>query len=192
MKLIGRYDSRFVRRVGPSMHLLGLDFEHISISPFSQAAEMRRFNPLGRMPALVPDDGPAILDSVAILDYLDELFPERLIPAGGPARREAWRVVSLATGVAEKAVSLNYERRRPAERQYATWADRCRDQVAAGLAELDSAEWSGSLRQAEITTACVVAYVDGVLPVLGTYRNLAALSSRCEAHPAFRSCPARP
>ena len=57
MRLIGRYDSPFVRRVGISLHLLGLPFEQLPLSVFSDAAEVRKFSPLGRVPVLVLADG---------------------------------------------------------------------------------------------------------------------------------------
>lgn len=83
MRLIGRYDSPFVRRVGISLHLLGLKFEQLPLSVFSDAAEVRKFSPLGRVPVLVLADGEVLVDSVAILDHLDEVAGpgRRLIPA---------------------------------------------------------------------------------------------------------------
>ena len=53
MKLIGRYDSPFVRRVGVSLQLVAIPFELLPLSPFSQATEFRRVASIGRMPALV-------------------------------------------------------------------------------------------------------------------------------------------
>ena len=115
MKLIGRYDSPYVRRVGISLHLLGLPFEQLPLSPFSQAAELRKYSPLGRMPVLALPDGEVLIDSFAILDYLDEIAgPERmLVPPQGPARRQVLRAIVIATGAADKAIAINYERRRP-------------------------------------------------------------------------------
>jgi glutathione S-transferase len=89
MQLIGRYDSPFVRRVGISLHLLGLPFKQLPLSVFSQATEVRKISPLGRVPVLVLADGEVLVDSAAILDHLDEIVgsARRLIPAEGPARR---------------------------------------------------------------------------------------------------------
>ena len=96
LRLIGHYDSPFVRRVGISLHVLGMPFERELLSVFGDAEEMRAFNPLVRVPALVLDDGECLIDSAAILDHLDEIAgPGRaLLPAGGKARRDAlqtWR-----------------------------------------------------------------------------------------------------
>src|SRR5258705_11343896 len=89
MLLVGQYDSPFVRRVAISLHVFGIAFERNTKSVFADADEMRRINPLGRIPSLVLDDGEVIIDSAAILDYLDGLVgAERaLLPPHGPARR---------------------------------------------------------------------------------------------------------
>ena len=75
MILIGQYDSPYVRRVAVSLHVLGHAFECRLLSVFRDADEMRRINPLGRVPALLLDDDAVLIDSWAILDYLDETLP---------------------------------------------------------------------------------------------------------------------
>ena len=200
MRLIGRYDSPFVRRVGISLHLLGLPFEQLPLSVFSDATEVRKFSPLGRVPVLVLADGEVLVDSAAILDHLDEVAgPERrLIPAGGPARRRVLRTVVTATGAADKAIAISYERRRPAAQQSADWVDRCRVQIEAALGELEVG-WStatpstlGRPTQAEITTATMLAYVRRVEPAIaaeGRYPGLDRMAADCERLEAFRACP---
>src|SRR5262245_15359990 len=128
MILIGQLDSPYVRRVAVSLVVLGLPFERQLLSVFRHADEMRRFNPLGRVPSLVLDDGTTLVDSAAILDYLDELVgPERaLLPRSGAARRDALRVMALATGCCDKAIAMAYEHRRPRELIDANWIARCR------------------------------------------------------------------
>ena len=76
LRLIGHYDSPFVRRVGVSMHVLGIPFERHLLSVFSGAEEMRAFNPLVRVPVLVLDDGERLIDSAAILDATAGPVPE--------------------------------------------------------------------------------------------------------------------
>ncbi|HEY1075478.1 MAG TPA: glutathione S-transferase family protein [Fontimonas sp.] len=105
MILIGMFDSPFVRRVAVSMKLLGLDFEHRNWSVGKDQAEIRRYNPLGRVPTLVLDDGEALAESFAILDFLDQsVGPARaLLPASGRERRDALQLMALASGAAERA-----------------------------------------------------------------------------------------
>jgi glutathione S-transferase len=195
MKLIGRYDSPFVRRVGITLLLLGMPFEPLPLSVFSEATEVRKTSPLGRVPILVLADGEPIIDSAAILDYLDELAgpARRLVPPSGAERRQVLRTVFTATGAADKAVSISYERRRPPQEQSSGWIDRCRTQIAAALGELE-ANWlsTGRVTQAEITTATMLAYVQRVEPGVaapGSYPRLEQMAAECESLPAFKACP---
>jgi glutathione S-transferase len=199
MKLIGRYDSPFVRRVGVSLHVSEIPFELLPLSPFSQAIDLRRFAAIGRMPVLVLDSGEALIDSAAILDHLDELLgsSRALLPASGIARRKSLRILASATAACDKAVAINYERRRPSDKVFEEWIARCREQMTAALRELEAfrlTDWPkrNRLMQPEITTVCMLAYVRRVEPdavSVGSYPNLEYLSRECEATPAFRACP---
>src|SRR6202041_471785 len=113
------FDSPFVRRVAVSMNLLGMEFEHRNWSVGKDFELIRQFNPLGRVPALVEPDGEALIESAAILDLLDERAgPERaLLPRAGKERRDALRILAIATGAAEKGVTQIFETAfRPPER----------------------------------------------------------------------------
>src|ERR1700755_2855878 len=85
MFLIGQYDSPFVRRVAIAMRLYGIAYEHKPWSTFGEGDKIAPYNPLRRVPTLVLDDGEALIESTAILDYLDETVgPERaMLPARG-------------------------------------------------------------------------------------------------------------
>lgn len=112
MILIGQYDSPFVRRVAIALRLYGIGYEHRPWSTFGDADRIAAFNPLRRVPTLVLDDGESLIESGAILDHLDECVgPSRaMIADRGVARRHALKVCALATGLADKSVSLVYER----------------------------------------------------------------------------------
>src|SRR5690242_16135103 len=112
MILVGQYDSPFVRRVAISLRVLGFSYEHDTRSVFADFDAMRRVNPLGRIPSLVLDDGEVLIDSGAILDYLyATVGPARaLLPHAGESRRQALRVLALATGTIEKVGAATYER----------------------------------------------------------------------------------
>ena len=198
MKLVGRYNSPFVRRVGVTLHVLGLPFEHVPLSPFSQAAEFRQVSPVGRMPALVLADGETLIESAAILDYLDEMVgdAQALIPPRGVERRRSLRILGAATAACDKAIAINYERRRPAALISIDWISRCRMQLEAALDELESFGLQfpsdQRLMQVEITTACAYAYIERVEPdAIATDRcpKLAGLSGSCEGLRPFRVCP---
>lgn len=200
MILIGQYDSPYVRRVAIALTMLGLPFTRSPLSVFSDAVALRRINPLGRVPALVLDDGEVIVDSAAILDHLDERVGpgKALVPPSGAGRRRALRIMSLATGVNDKAVALASERFfRSPETRYQPWIDRLQTQLHEALtaleAEAPADDWFlGSRPMApDITAACMLGYVRlrapdvGILPPIP---KLTALSRRAEDLDAFRAC----
>ncbi|HWJ35424.1 MAG TPA: glutathione S-transferase family protein [Steroidobacteraceae bacterium] len=203
MILIGMFDSPFVRRVAVTLNLLEIPFEHRNWSVGKDFELIRRFNPLGRVPTLVLDGGDALIESAAILDYLDDTVgPDRaLLPRSGKERREALRIMAMASGAAEKGVLQIYERVfRPEERRHEPWVNRCRGQMQGALAELDrvsgerGGEWlvSDRMTQADVTATCVFSFLNDALGVgngaaTAMYPNLMALSRRCEALPAFRA-----
>jgi glutathione S-transferase len=201
-RLIGHYDSPFVRRVGVSLEVLGIPFERHLLSVFSNADQMRALNPLVRVPALMLDDGETLIDSNAILDHLDQVVGSQraLLPARGKGRRDALRTLALATGLGDKTVAIVYERRKPPEKVDEGWIDRCRSQQDGALAALEECCASGALTyprlmQPEITVACMLGYVrlrqPATLPA-SRYPALEALSARAEMHPAFVACRPRP
>src|SRR5271165_5447312 len=100
MILVGQYDSPFVRRVAISLRVLGFDYEHDTRSIFGDFDAIRQINPLGRIPFLVRDDGEVLVESAAILDWLDQqVGPERaLIPQSGAERMRALQLIAFACG----------------------------------------------------------------------------------------------
>jgi len=199
MILIGMFDSPFVRRVAVSMRLLNMPFEHRNWSVGKDQADIRRYNPLGRVPTLVLDDGETLIESGAILDYLDETVgAERaLLPHRGAERRLALKLMSIATGAADKGVAQLYENAfRPPEKRHQPWVERCRSQMHEGLAELDRCAASldgkgwligGHMTQADITVACAATFLHEALNLdQARYPSLMRQVARCEALPAFR------
>ncbi len=199
MILIGQYDSPFVRRVGIALTLYGIGFEHRPWSTFGDAEKLRPFNPLTRVPTLVLEDGTALVESHAILDYLDNLVTaERaMFPRAEAARHRALRVASLATGLADKAVSLFYETRLHSEVS-PLWVARCRAQIHATAALLEAERtaapgpwWFGdAIGHADIAVACMLRFVaeahPGLLPA-SDFPALMAHAARAEALPAFQA-----
>jgi len=204
MILIGMFDSPFVRRVAVSMNLLQVPFEHRNWSVGKDFELIRQFNPLGRVPALVQTDGDTLIESAAILDFLDENAPAglALLPRSGEARREALRIMAIAVGGAEKAVDQLYETAfRPPEKRYRPWVERCHTQMHAALAELDrlcqvrGGEWliGNRITQADVTATCVYTFLSEALDInrdAVMYPALSAVAARCEALPEFRSVKA--
>jgi glutathione S-transferase len=199
MILIGVFESPFVRRVAVSLRLLGVPFEHRNWSVERDFELIRQFNPLGRVPALVQPDGESLIDSHAILDFLDgTVGPERaLLPPSGEERRRALHIISLALGAVDTSMLLLDETLyRPKEKSYAPRIERYRSQMHGALAEIDRlaqmqiGEWMVGRRmtQADITLTCVFTFLNDALELAQSwvpYPGLSALSARCEALPAF-------
>src|SRR4051812_39957958 len=119
MKLIGMLDSPYVRRVAISMQLLGLAFEHESLSVFRTFDAFRAVNPVVKAPTLVCDDATVLMDSTLILEYLESMPQCRrsLMPPGIDERRHCLRLIGLALAACEKSVQVVYERTlRPPEK----------------------------------------------------------------------------
>ena len=204
MILIGMFDSPFVRRVAISMNLLKIPFEHRNWSVGKDFQLIRQFNPLGRVPALVQADGDTLIESSAILDFLDEQAgPERaLMPRSGELRREVLRVIAIALGGAEKGAAQVYETAfRPPEKRYRPWVERCHAQTHAALGELDRLcqvrgdAWlvGNRMTQADITATCAYTFLSDALGLnrdAVVYPALSAVAARCEALPEFKSVKA--
>jgi len=201
MLLIGMYDSPYVRRVAVSLKLCGIAFEHGNWSVGADFERIRQYNPLVRVPTLVLDDGEVLLESSALLDYLDELVgPQRaLLPRVGRDRRTALKLMAIAVGAADKAREQVYERAfRPADKRHEPWLARCRTQMHGGLWELErhasergSGRWlmGGQLTQADVTTVCAFTFLTEALGLSNQsapYPALRALAGRCEALPEFQ------
>lgn len=192
MILVGQYDSPFVRRVGISLHVLGMAFTRDTRSIFSDFDAMMRINPAGRIPSLVLDDGTVVIDSAAILDWLDnKVGPGRaLTPPDGVERMRALKLTALATAAIEKAGAACYERvMRPERYRWPEWIARCRRQATGAIQALAEEHWPEKLDQAQITTACMVRHIrliDSELMPSGRYPLLEALSDRLERRPEFR------
>ena len=198
MILIGQYDSPFVRRVAIALDIYGLAYEHRTWSTFGDAALLAPFNPLRRVPTLILDDGETLIDSFAILDWLDEsVGPERaLIAPRGEPRRRALKICALATGLADKAVGLLYERILHKETS-PVWVERCKAQISDVLDMLEAdraakrtAYWFGeTIGHADIAVACAIRFTREAHPALfdpARWPVLERHARGCEALEPFR------
>lgn len=199
MILIGRYLSPFARRTAIILKTLDMDFESKALAATPENAELVAINPLGRVPALILDDGEVLIDSAAIIDHLLEVGdPDNsLLAAGGADRRAVLRLVGIAQGTMEKTVGAVYEQtKRPEGSHHQPWLDQLRLQASGGFDHLENAAGGGTwLHGAGLTLAdinAVVAYdfarylpFTQDLVATGKYPALAALSARCNALPAF-------
>jgi len=202
MKLIGMLDSPYVRRVAVSMQLLGLRFEHQSLSVFRTFAEFQQINPVVKAPSFICDDGEVLMDSTLILEYAEALArPGRsLMPDAIPALQHALRVIGLALAACEKSVQIVYERElRPSEKRHEPWVARVTGQLLAAYGALEEelvrrplAVTSATIDQAGVSTAVAWQFTQQMLPEVvpaADYPTLAAFSAKAEALPEFLAAP---
>jgi glutathione S-transferase len=148
--------------------------------PLDNPPTLLHANPLGKIPALVLDNGIALYDSPVICEYLDSLDREQpLIPAHGDARWTVLRAQALADGLLDVAVAQVYEWRRPeSERSPATlarWhAQMCRavDEMAVQLGNLPP-----ELNLGHIAFGCALGYLDLRFTDLGWRATQPALAA---------------
>ncbi len=201
MKLVGMLDSPYVRRVAISLQLLGLRFEHQSLSVFRTFTEFQLINPVVKAPTLVCDDGTVLMDSTLILQYAEALaHPRTLMPSDRTALQHDLRLTGLALAAMEKSVQIVYERGlRPPEKLHEPWVTRVTGQLLSAYAELE-AELSQSpidavesaLRQAGVSAAVAWHFTLQMIPESvpsGSFPKLAAFSAAAEALPVFRAAP---
>lgn len=167
--------SPFVRKVRIAADLLGLAGK-IDVRPVDledAGDSIRAQNPVGKIPALILEDGTAYYDSRVILEYLDHLAGGgRIIPRDAPARFEALRLQALCDGILDASLLLVYEGRyRPADKHVQSWLDRQNDKVARGLAALEAAppKLDATPNVGQIALACLLGYRD--LRFGGTWRK---------------------
>jgi len=198
MMLVGVNRSPFTRRVAITLNVYGMRYEQLSFSGFNDRAEVRASNPLGRIPALILDDGEVLVDSGAIIDHLDEAFGRdcALTPSAGPDRRAVLKVAAIMMGACDKGLQAAYERNHhPPEKLHQPWIDDCMAQVTNALIAVDAMIVSempylllDRLTQADVTAFVAERLARGLgIDTDKAMPRLSALTKRLANEPAFRS-----
>jgi len=202
MQLIGSFNSPFARRVAVTLRHYDIAFEHRILLTFGQFEETLKVHPLGKIPAVVLNDGRVLIDSSYILDYFDHIVgPDiALTPLSGAGRAEVQHIVAVALGLAEKSVEYRTETvRRPAEKLHADAVARVSRQIDAALGWLQArVEGSkqdclalGRLTQADITTAIAVTNLlnKNLELIHARFSPILEWAERREVLPVFRAAP---
>jgi glutathione S-transferase len=167
MKLFYSSHSPFVRKVRVTAIMLGLE-KRIEIidtptTPIATDPAVAAANPLGKIPALVTDDGDSLFDSRVICEYLISLAGNQtLLPAAGPARWTALRQQALADGLMEAAILRRYESfLRPEDKRWADWDAAQKGKIEGALDAFEAG--AGDLQGPTLGTiaaGCAVGYLD--------------------------------
>lgn len=150
-------------------------------------------NPLGKIPALITDEGQTLFDSRVICRYLDDLSGAGLYPTGAAL----WPVLTLealADGVLEAALLMVYESRlRPEAARFAPWVDAQWARISRALTAVESGSpepLGGPLNMAQIALGCALGYLDLRLDARDWRQGRPLLSAWAQvflARPAMRS-----
>jgi glutathione S-transferase len=187
MRLLGMLDSPYVRRVAISLQLLGLRFEHRSVSVFRAFDEFHAINPVVKAPTLVCDDGTVLMDSSVILEYAQARAGRSLMPAQLSDLQADLRLIGLGLAACDKSVQLIYERAlRPPEKQHEPWVNRITGQLQAAVTGLEAeiarrplATGRAQMTQAGVTAAITWHFMQQMLPQLVPTARFPALAGFC-------------
>jgi glutathione S-transferase len=195
MKLIASQTSPYARKVRIALVEKKIEYDLVEESPWAAETTVPDYNPLGKVPVLVLDDGTTLFDSRVIVEYLDTVSPvSRLIPEPNRQRIVVKRWEALADGICDAAAAIVLERKRPAKQQNGDWLDRQRRKVDLGVKELSQdlgdRPWCNgeAYSLADIAIGCALAYLDLRHPDIdwrGDYPNLVKLADKLSKRPSF-------
>jgi glutathione S-transferase len=166
MKLIGSYTSPFVRKISVILLEKAIPFEFVNEFPYNDVNGVAQYNPLGKVPALLTDEGECWFDSPIIAQYLERLsIDPPMLPADPQAALKVRQLEALSDGIMEAAIALVREKARPAAQQSENELLRQREKITRGLDALEGYVADGTLRNGElnlatITAACAIAYLN--------------------------------
>jgi glutathione S-transferase len=164
---------------------------------------VKQFNPLGKVPVLILDDGDSLYDSSVIVEYLDNRTPlAHLLPLDSGLKIKVRRWEALADGVCDAAVATMMEQRKAENRQDSAFIARQMDKVTRGLQVLNDdlaknnesgkSKWcvNGTFSLADIAVGCMLGYVNlrfgAVVNLATAYPNLAQLQAELLKRQSFQ------
>ena len=158
--------SPFGRKIKLAMSILGLDSQATieKADPTDAGDSIRKQNPLGKIPALIVEDGTVLYDSPVILEYLDHRAGGgKIVPQEPNARFAALTLQALCDGILDACILLVYEGRwRPVEKHEPKWIDHQTGKVERAFAVLEAnpPALTAVPDVGQITLACALGYQD--------------------------------
>lgn len=196
MKLIGSLTSPFVRKVRIVAAEKFIDYELVVDVPWSADTQVPNFNPLGKVPVWVLEEGKTLFDSRVIVEYLDSVSPAgHVLPKEPRPRIAVKRWEALADGVCDAAAMVFLERKRPEAQQNPEWVTRQLGKVSAGLKsmsdDLGQQTWCTGefFCLADIAVGCALGYLEFRFPEIDWRRshpNLSELYDRLMQRETFK------
>ena len=195
MKLIIATPSPYARKARIALLEKDIACDIVVENPWLPGTKVNEANPLGKVPALVLDDGSVVHDSKVIVEYLEILgVSPALIPPDAQLRVAHKQIEAIADGICDAVVLIALEAARPQAKRSSDWVERQRKKIVAGVAELsrllgDGASYTAyGFGLAEIATICALDYIDFRYPQFdwrAAVPNLLALHERLSLRPSF-------
>ncbi len=198
MKLLHSPSSPFARKVRIVAAEKKLELELEFADPWKPNLELARVNPLGKVPALIMDDGSSVFDSRVIVEYLDGLSPvHRLIPDTSRDRISVKRWEAIADGLCDAAILARLEAVRPDQNESSAGqiarqrhkVGACIDEMARELGDREFCV-GNALSLADIATGCALGYLKFRYPDITwetAHPSLARLYKKLSARPSFKA-----
>jgi len=186
MKLYFNKPSPYARKVRVVVHekQLADRIDWYEVDPWADPQSLHAATPIGKVPALLADDGMLFTESPTIAEYLDSVGQGPSLLAGN--RFEVLSRAALAQGLIDATFGMVIERRRPATSQWPDWLDRLRRAVDRTLPRLTVSD--GRFDLGDISTACALAYMDFRLPEIAwraSYSHLGAWLDSVNRRPSM-------
>jgi len=196
MKLYASRTSPYARKVRVVLAEKKIDYQMIEEDVWSPHTNIGQFNPLGKVPCLIMEDGGAVFDSRVIVEYADTLSPvSRLIPQGSRERLEVRCWEALADGVLDAALLVRVESTQRSEAQRSdTWVARQRGKIDAALVAMASGlgdrPWCTGIHYslADVAMGCALGYLDFRFPEIPwreRHPTLAVFQEKIEKRQSF-------
>lgn len=195
MKLVGSLTSPYVRKARIVLAEKRINYTFEVDVPWNADSRVPDYNPLGKVPVLIMEDGTPLYDSRVIVEYLDNISPvSRLIPESNRHRIMVKRWEVLADGISDAAATIFLERKRPAVQQSPEWIMRQQQKVTRGLEaaahELGTKKWcnGSAYTLADVALGCTLGYLTFRFPEVewrNAFPNLADLADKLEKRVSF-------
>ena len=196
MKLITSLTSPYGRKVRVVLLEKKIPFQLQIENPWLPDSPVPGFNPLGKVPVLMLEDGESVFDSRVIVEYLDHVSPvAHLIPSEPKSRMAVRGVEALADGVTDAAVAVYLEKKRPSEQQSSDWLMLQEKTLFRGLEALSEAlgekSWylGNSMTLADVACGCTLGYLGLRFPEIDwrtAHPNLARLADKLAQRTSFK------
>lgn len=195
MVILGSPNSPYLRKTRIVAAEKGIEVEFRQNSPWTRETLSTAYNPLGKIPVLILDDGSTLFDSRVIVQYLDQLVPApALIPHSASARIDVLRWEALADGICDAVQAYFLDLQYPEDQRRPAWTQRQRNKILPAMQavarDLGHRSWcvGDSLTVADAALICALDYLSfrapEVLDWRAEYADLSSWADRIGERPS--------